>query len=49
MFFRLLTVFAMVVMGIGAYRGFTTGYPGMGFLFVFGAVALAIPFFMERK
>lgn len=49
MFFRLLKGFAMLVMLVGAYRGFTTGYPGMGLLFVFGAAAIAIPFFFERK
>lgn len=49
MFFRVLTGFAMLVMLIGVYRGFTTGYSGMGLLFLFGAVALAIPLFFERK
>lgn len=49
MFFRLLAGFALLVMLVGVYRGFTTGYSGMGLLFLAGAVAIAIPLFFDRK
>lgn len=46
---RLLIGFGMIVLAIGAYDAFTTSHPVMGILLTFGALALAIPVFTERK
>lgn len=46
---RIFIGFAMVVLVIGSYRAFTTDYPGMGLLLAFGALALTVPVFFDRK
>lgn len=46
---RLLTAFAMVALAIGAWSAFTDGRMGMAALLTLGAVAAAIPVFLDPR
>lgn len=46
---RVLTAFAMIALAIGAYSAFTESRPGMALLLALGAIAAAIPVFLEPR
>jgi hypothetical protein len=46
---RVLTIFAMIALAIGAYSAFADGKPFMAALLTLGTIAAAIPALLEPR
>jgi putative effector of murein hydrolase len=46
---RVLTIFAMITLGIGAYSAYADGKPFMAVLLTLGTIAAAIPAIMDPR